>query len=246
MICAPLRILSALLLLALPISAAERVVIIDPGHGGSHDSGSEAERSLSAANNATSPGGLKEKDLTLELAVAVRDQIAGRAAAHPQTKLTCRLTRTDDSNPDFAQRAQVCASARPLPCAIVSLHFNAGGGKALGTVAVFQDQARNLNYGADHAFATGLIKATSEAVAKFVPGSRAREPISDAHLHGGTGSNFFHQLNKMGELRAVPKCFLEIEFIDRADVDKSLLARRAEAFPIIAGAIAEYLYTTCE
>src|SRR3954447_16685372 len=95
MICAPLRIFHALLLLVLPICAAERVVIIDAGHGGGHDSGTDAERSLSAANNATSPGGLKEKDLPLELAVAVRDQIAGRAAAHPQTKLICRLRRTD-------------------------------------------------------------------------------------------------------------------------------------------------------
>src|SRR3954471_20328422 len=127
MACALLR-LSVLLLLALPVCAAERVVIVDAGHGGGHNSGSEAERSLSAANNATSPGGLKEKDLTLELALAVRDQIARRAAVHPQTKLTCRLTRTDDSNPDFAQRAQVCASARPLPSAIVSIHFNADGG----------------------------------------------------------------------------------------------------------------------
>jgi hypothetical protein len=125
-----------LLLLAFPARAAEHVVVIDAGHGGSRDSGSEAEHSLSAANNATSPGGLKEKDLALELALAVRDQIAALARAHPQTQLTCRLTRASDTNPDFAQRAHLCATSRPLPFAIVSLHFNADGGKALGTVAV--------------------------------------------------------------------------------------------------------------
>lgn len=231
-----------LLLFVRLASAGERLVIIDPGHGGSADSGSQAQRSLSAANNATSPSGLKEKDLTLELSLAIRDQVEALAAEHAGQKLICQFTRTTDTNPDFIQRAKFCASAKPLPSAIISIHFNAGGGKALGTLAIIHGARQNPNFQADQTFASGLIKATSQAVASFVPGSKARQPITDAHLHGGAGSNFFHQLSTHKELEKVPKCFLEVEFINRPDVDKSLLQKRRETFPTIARAIAEHLY----
>lgn len=228
-------------------NAGDYLVVIDPGHGGSRDAGSQTERSLSAANNATSPSGLKEKDLTLELTLEILAQVKALATAHPGAKLECRLTRTGDSNPDFIQRTEVCTSARPLPLAIVSIHFNASsGGSAIGSLAVVHHQKANANYEGDRAFATGLIRATSEAVSKFVPNSRPREPISDAHLHGGAGSNFFHQLAKHRELASVPKCFLEVEFIDRPDVDKALLQPRKTTFPVIARAIAEYLYAQCK
>ncbi len=139
--------------------AGNHLVVIDPGHGGSQNAGTQAERSLSAANNATSPSGLKEKDLTLELALRVRAEIEALAAAHPGTKLECRLLRTEDVNLDFIKRAELCASARPLPSAIVSIHFNAsGGGKALGSLAVVHHPKANPNHAADLAFAAGLIK----------------------------------------------------------------------------------------
>ena len=57
-------LLLALALVA-PAIAGQHVVVIDPGHGGGADSGSQAARTLSASNNATTPGGLREKDLTL-------------------------------------------------------------------------------------------------------------------------------------------------------------------------------------
>lgn len=224
---------------------ADCLVVIDPGHGGSKDAGTQAQRSLSSSNNATSPGGLKEKDLTLELSLAVRAQIKALAAQHKK-KLDCVLTRDSDENLDFIQRTQICSAAKPVPMAIVSIHFNASHGAALGSLAVIQQAGSNGNYRADYAFASGLIKATNAAVAKYVPGTRAREPISDAELHGGAGSNFFYQLAKNKSLTTVPKCFLEVEFIDRKDVEQGLLQNRKAAFPVIARAIAEYLYTRCE
>jgi hypothetical protein len=39
----------------------------------------------------------------------------------------------------------------------------------------------------------------------------------------------------------VPKCFLEVEFIDREDVENGLLKNRKETFPEIARAIAACL-----
>ena len=235
-----------LLAICLPAGAGQHVVVIDPGHGGRSDSGSQAARTLSASNDATSPGRLREKDLTLELSLEIKNQVEALAAAHPGTKIDCILTRAGDSNPDFGTRAKACAASKTPPTAMVSIHFNASDKHAcLGTVAVVQDRHLNGNFQQDQAFATGLIKATNAAVRKFLPESSARSPISDSHLHGGAGSNFFHQLGLLPALKTVPKCFLEVEFIDRRDVDQKLLQNRKSAFPVIARAIAGRLYEHC-
>ena len=69
--------------------------------------------------------------------------------------------------------------------------------------------------------------------------------MTDQHLHKGVGSNFFYQLARYPALKKTPCCFLEIEFIDRVDVDKALLQNRKKSFPVIARAIAHYLYEYC-
>ncbi|MFD0894694.1 N-acetylmuramoyl-L-alanine amidase [Luteolibacter ambystomatis] len=237
-----MRLAALLAILAtLTVSAAEKVIVIDPGHGGSTDAGSQKERTLSSSNNATSPSKLLEKDLTLELSLEVAKQLSAR----PHTALKPVLTRTKDENPDFARRAAFCAAAKPV--AIFSIHFNASDNHAaLGTTAVVAAKATNPNYAADEAFAKELIQAAHGAVVKFVPRSTPLAVIPDSHLHGGAGSNFFYQLARHPELNNVPKCFLEIEFIDRKDVDTNLLAKRREAFPAIAKAIADYLATRFE
>ena len=229
------------LIFTIRASAAGPVsIVIDPGHGGRADSGSMAARTLSASNNATSPGGLREKDLTLELSrlVAARVETLSRERGTP---IRAVLTRMDDTNPDFARRAQACADA--TPACIVSIHFNATGGsaKAQGSLAMTAAPARNPNFEADRAFATGLTAACSAAVRRFVPESRPRAPITDAHLHGGQGSNFFFQLARHPTLTRTPKCFLEVEFIDHPAVQRELLDRRAEAFPALADALAAQL-----
>ena len=221
-------------------------MVIDPGHGGNHDAGSKAGRTLAASNNASSPAGLQEKDLTLELSLEIKKQLLALASAHRGNRIDCVLTRTGDSNPDFAQRAATCAATKPAPVAIVSIHFNASTHHdSLGSLAVIPHQGTNPNYQTDRAFATGLIQATHGAVANFVTGSQAREPIPDNHLHAGSGSNFFYQLSLRPSLKAVPKCLLEVEFIDRPEADRQLLQHRRETFPVIARAIAGYLYEVC-
>ena len=226
--------------------AGQHVVVIDPGHGGGGDSGSQSARTLSASNNATSPGGLHEKDLTLELSLEIRKQLEALAPAHRATRIDCVMTRGNDSNPDFAKRAALCAAGKNPPAAIFSIHFNASEKHdALGSLTVVHNKGVNPNYQRDQAFAIGLTRATHTAVAGFLPASKARDPISDAHLHRGAGSNFFYQLGLHPALKEVPKCFLEVEFIDRRDVEQKLLQHRKEAFPAIARAIASYLYEYC-
>ena len=242
------RVLLLLLLSGAPwfAWAGESIVVIDPGHGGHKDSGTQEARTLSASNNAKSPGGLLEKDLTLALSLEIKKQIATLASAHPDTKIECVMTRTDDSNPDFAARAATCAKGQVPPAVIFSIHFNASEDHhALGTLAVVHGAKLNKNYDADQSFALGLINAANQGVREFVSNSKPLSLISDGHLHQGAGSNFFHQLALIPSLKGVPKCFLEVEFMDRSDVDEKLLKVREKAFPVIARHIADYLYSYC-
>ncbi len=88
------------------------VVVLDAGHGGTAKVGG------SSANNATSPSGLLEKDLTL--AVARHAELALAAGGH-----TVRLTRNADVNLSLVDRAAVAKAARAD--AFVSIHFNGFG-----------------------------------------------------------------------------------------------------------------------
>lgn len=200
-----------------------------------------AARTLSSSNNATSTGGVREKALTLELSRLIAERIPAAAAKAGRPDVKVVLTRTTDTNPDFAERARLCAEAG-ASC-IVSIHFNATGGprKALGSLAMVSAESRNPNYAADRRFAEDLTAACNAAVRRFLPESRARAPISDNHLHGGKGSNFFFQLARHPALAQVPKCFLEVEFIDHPEVQRALLDGRAESFRAVAEAIAEFL-----
>jgi N-acetylmuramoyl-L-alanine amidase len=88
------------------------IMVIDPGHGGVGKIGG------SSGNNATSPSGLLEKDLTL--AVARHAEASLGARGH-----TVRLTRTTDVNLSLVGRAAVAKSAKAD--AFVSIHFNGFG-----------------------------------------------------------------------------------------------------------------------
>ncbi|MDF1656609.1 MAG: N-acetylmuramoyl-L-alanine amidase [Verrucomicrobiales bacterium] len=227
--------------LFLPIlKAAPPVIIIDPGHGGSSVAGSLSSRSNSSPNNANSPGGLKEKDLTLEFSKILHDEIL-RQASGEAVQVGVLLTRHDDRNLNFIERAAI-ANRSDTAC-VISIHFNAGGGgKAKGSLSLISARERNANYAADEAFGKALAEACNAGVRQYLPSSKSRGVITDGHLHGGLGSNFFFQMARHKNLRSVPKCFLEVEFMDNPDVEKALLkGNREEKFRTIAASIAEYL-----
>lgn len=231
--------------IAVPLAAAPPVILIDPGHGGSEVAGSLRERSNSSPNNATTPGGLKEKNLTLEFSLILKEEILKEATKQGRM-LGVMLTRETDVNPDFISRAETCN--RPDTACVVSIHFNAtGGAKASGSLAVIAAKNRNPDYDIDKAFALGLVTACSKGVREYLPGSKDMGTIHDSHLHGGLGSNFFFQLQRQPHLEGKPKCFLEIEFIDNAAVEKALLGGdRAAKFRTIAASIAAYLVAATE
>lgn len=229
--------------ITVPLTAAPPVILIDPGHGGSEVAGSLKERSNSSPNNASTPGGLKEKDLTLEFSLILKEEILKEATKQGRT-LWVMLTRETDVNLDFISRARICN--RPETACVVSIHFNAtDGAKASGSLAVIAAKNRNPDYDLDKAFALGLVTACSKGVREYLPNSKDMGTIHDSHLHGGLGSNFFFQLQRQPLLKGKPKCFLEVEFIDNAAVEKALLGGdRAEKFRTIAASIAGYLVAT--
>ncbi|MEM9015380.1 MAG: N-acetylmuramoyl-L-alanine amidase [Verrucomicrobiota bacterium] len=225
---------------ALVLAENPPVIMIDPGHGGNAVAGSLSKRSNSSPNNAISPSGILEKDLTLEFSLILHDEILKRATASGHL-VGVLLTRTDDRNLDFVERAAICN--RPDTACVVSIHFNAGGGgKASGSLALIAIEERNPSYDLDRRFGLGLASACNRGVRQFLPHSKDRGVITDGHLHGGLGSNFFFQMLRHDRLREVPKCFLEIEFMDNPSVEKVLLSGdRAAKFRSVAKPIAGYL-----
>lgn len=229
-----------LLLLSLFAAAGERVVVIDAGHGGSKPSGTQKDRTLSSDNNATSPGGLKEKDLTLELA----QKIIAAVNASPEAQkagLRAIPTRTTDVNPDFAQRAKTAVDAGAAW--FLSIHFNAvsGAKKTSGTLGIVQNKGKNPHYAADVAFASALSAAANGAIRQWLPKSKNLSTGNDSHLHGGQGSNLFYQLRAQSKV-PLTACFLEVEFMDNPAVEKAILTKnRAAAFDAIAAAVAQSL-----
>lgn len=241
-----LFVLSSGLAISLGVASTDPpVIVIDPGHGGSSVAGSLSKRSNSSPNNATTPGGILEKDLTLEFSKILRDEIKA-AAERTGPRVGVLLTREDDRNLDFIQRAAI--ANRPDTACVVSIHFNAGGGgRALGSLALIAAAKRNPNFERDKAFGEGLAAACSEGVQRYLPQSKSRGVITDGHLHGGLGSNFYFQMLRHRQLREVPKCFLEVEFIDNPAVEKALLSGdREEKFRNVARPIATYLLQTLD
>jgi N-acetylmuramoyl-L-alanine amidase len=88
-------------------------IVLDPGHGGTTKVGG------SSPNNATGPNGLKEKEVTLQVALAAEKELA-------TDNIRVILTRRTDKNLGIADRANVARSNNAD--AFVSIHFNAPGG----------------------------------------------------------------------------------------------------------------------
>jgi N-acetylmuramoyl-L-alanine amidase len=221
--------------------AGKLIIAIDPGHGGVESAGRMEDRTFSSANNARTPSGILEKTLTLELSKQIASALKV-LAKETQRTVEVRLTRESDENPDFAERVRRCVGGGEPPAAIVSIHFNATDAhQAKGSLGMVAAADRNPNFERDRDFANRLARAAARGIAAFVPGSVSRGAITDSHLHAGKGSNFFYQLNKFPELRSVPACFLEVEFIDRIDIEEELIRRRSTTFPVIAREIAKEL-----
>ena len=134
----PWRTLVAGLTLALATAAAAIVpsaqaagitIAIDPGHGGS-DSGAVAN-------------GLKEKDLTLAVSLALKEELESYDGVRVVMTRTTDTRPSENTSADLAARVQMAADAKAD--ALVSIHFNSGSPVAKGA-EVWYPNASSYNY----------------------------------------------------------------------------------------------------
>jgi N-acetylmuramoyl-L-alanine amidase len=208
---------------------ASGTIVIDPGHGGSLEVGG------SSANNATSPSGVLEKNMTLRMGLLVRDALREIAAAGKH-KLAVVLTRETDKNLGLADRAMMAPANNAN--ILLSIHFNASEQhNARGVEALVSPKDRNSNHSADVALAQRVQTAVFKAIKAHDPNTRDRH-VKDQPLT---------VLNEKHLGKNTRGCLVEIEFIDVSAVDQLLnlnanaTAVRQDIAAAIAGALVEDL-----
>jgi len=181
------------------------VIVLDPGHGGKKDIGGSSD------NNATSPTGVLEKNICLDMAKRIAKSLAtGKGARHAQKKgknVSVVLTRDSDVNLGLSDRAQTAADNNAR--LYLSIHCNADGGRARGTECwidrkymdakkegvpgkqrslpgpgIPDSGVRNINVDKDAAFAKVIVDATVKALKKFDKASKLRSDRYSRKRHG--------------------------------------------------------------
>jgi len=184
--------------------AKKGTVVIDPGHGGALETGG------SSPNNAVSPSGVLEKNITLRMAFLVRDAVLDEAkVGNHQIKVF--LTREGDVNLGLSKRAEVAKTKKAS--LFLSIHCNASTKHdARGVETLIRTKAAgNANHAADKTFAQKIQRAVFNAIKAHDAKTRDRGVkdqvlgvLKDENLGGARG------------------CLVELEFIDRPEVDTLL------------------------
>lgn len=207
-------------------------IVIDPGHGGTLEVGG------SSANNATSPSGVLEKNMTLRMGLLVREAIKAHAARGGH-KVKVLMTRETDVNRGLADRASVAAKSKAD--LFLSIHFNASEQHtARGVETLVSPKDRNSNHAEDVAFAQRIQTAVFNAIKAHDPKTRDRK-VKDQPLS---------VLNERHLGTRARGCLLEVEFIDVPAVDQLLNLNvdaqevRRDIANAIAGAVLEELERT--
>jgi len=208
---------------------AKGTVVIDPGHGGA------AEVGGSSPNNATSPSGVLEKNITLRMGFLVRDALK-EAATIGSHDVKIIMTRETDKNVGLADRAKVAKTNRAD--LFLSIHCNASENhNARGVETLISPRAVNTNFAADKAFAQRIQRAVFGAIKAHDPATRDRT-VKEQKL------GVLRDDSLGGKARA---CLVELEFIDVNAVDELLNVGpnstqvRGDIARAIAGAIIDEL-----
>ncbi len=194
------------------------ILVLDPGHGG------EKKLPGSSANNATSVSGVKEKKLTLDFCMILRDEILKQAAAANE-KVSVVMTRESDKNLSGEDRAAFAFKHQAK--ALICLHFNGFDNPATRGVETYFRAAENgnLNLAADKSFARivheSLFRGLKSIDAQAV--DRGLKPDTEA----GPGALGLLNDKLLGNDKRVNKCvaaYVELEFISNPRVDKLLIS----------------------
>jgi N-acetylmuramoyl-L-alanine amidase len=209
---------------ALAAATSLGTIVIDPGHGGT------TNLPGSSANNAISKSGVKEKKLTLDFCLILRDELLKQAAkANEQIKVV--LTRTTDVNLAGKDRAAMAFTNRAK--LFLCLHFNGLSNPAIRGSETFFRAAENgnLNLDDDIAFATDVHNALHGAIKALDSNAKDRGVKPDTQ--SGPGALGVLNDHALGNDRVVKMCrsaYIEAEFITNPAVD-ALLVSGPNAIP---------------
>jgi N-acetylmuramoyl-L-alanine amidase len=196
------------------------VVVLDPGHGGTQPNGG------SSANNAISKSGVKEKKLTLDFCLILRDELMTQAKAASE-RINAILTRETDVNPYLVERAKVAADNKAD--VFLCLHFNGLDNPAVrGCETYFRAKEKNnLNLEEDLAFAEAVQAALFGAIAAL--DSKAKDRGLKPDTDSGPGGLTVLDDKLLGNAkRPRPEmcrsAYIEAEFITNPAVDTLLVS----------------------
>jgi N-acetylmuramoyl-L-alanine amidase len=219
-------------------------VVLDPGHGGTQEVGS------SSPNNAISVSGVKEKKLTLDFCLILRDGLV-KAAATKNKQINVILTRTADVNVGIKARANVAATNKAD--LFLCLHFNGSNqDKNLRGVETFFRAASNgnLNLDDDMDFANVVNKSLFESL-KSIDGNAKNRGVKP-DTQSGPGKLGVMNDNSLGNQNRPKKCrscYVELEYITNPAVETLLISgpeaaqNRELVMGNLAKAMADYLET---
>ncbi len=219
-------------------------IVIDPGHGGTKN------MLGSSANNAISKSGVKEKKLTLDFCLILRDELL-RQAANTNESIKVVLTRTTDINLPGAERAGMAFTNRAK--LFLCLHFNGlANASVRGTETYFRaPQNTNLNLQDDVAFANDVHHALFGAFKALDSGAKDRGVKPDTE--SGPGSLGVMNDRALGndrvenEAKMCRSAYIEAEFISNAAVDTLIvsgpeaIANRTKLMAAVAKAIRTHM-----
>lgn len=205
---------TALTVLDLEVPA---IVVVDPGHGGT------TEFPDSSSNNATSPSGAREKNMTLDYGLALRNAIISYAEEN-KVQMRVRMTREDDRNIPGRQRAAVASNLGAD--VFLSLHFNASNGVSRGSESLIRGVA-NVNEAEDQALGRRVLNGVLAGIRNFDAGGATDRGVKNFAWSRAQQRNVPSVWATLSDeayanvetYRPIRGAISEVEFIDVPSVD---------------------------
>lgn len=193
------------------------VVVIDPGHGGKKSIPKD-----SSANNAVSPSGVLEKDKTLEVAKALKEELK-TLAKEKNLPIQVHMTRTSDVNVKIADRTGLAKNTGAD--VFLSIHFNGGTNKTRGAEGYYRAaKNNNVNLSEDIQLATSVTQAVENASIEVDPtykrqayGGGVREDTKSQHKQLGVLNDKY--LGNTKDYHPARAVLMEMDYLTNDDVD---------------------------
>jgi N-acetylmuramoyl-L-alanine amidase len=200
----------------------KRVIVIDPGHGGTKNVAG------SNANNATAASGVKEKVLTLAYAQDLKthlesDEIQQIFQGRGYCEVKIIMTRTTDVNVTARNRVKTATDNKAD--ILISIHFNGFNKSSRGTETYYRDPANGsqANLGEDKALAEAVNNGAFQAISA-IDSRASNRGIKSDKKGKNSGISVLRDPGRGLSGKICRSCLLEVEFIDVPAVDVLLVS----------------------